>query len=107
MKEILFVCLAAKNRSPTGARIFNENFQKEGSDYHASCVGVETNCNDDAIRNAYRVISVNWDVTKVLRDKFSDISERLREMEIPDCYPRDHEDLCNIFNEYYDSGQWQ
>jgi len=114
MKEILFVCIAAVSRSPTGARVFNENFERDGlrTKYTAHFVAamdkLPRSIMQHDIDRAYMIIPVKSDVTKAIAEQGLNLpSEKRLELMIPDVYERDDEELIRIFNLVYEEGFWR
>ena len=110
-KELVFVCLAERQRSPTGRDLFNMLFRRDKleREYHASSAGLvdETPLNQEKVDSAYKIIAVDGMVANGLAKTFLNIREKMIQLAIRDIYDKDAPELIGIFTKFYESGEWR
>jgi len=111
IEEIVFVCNMGENRSPTGARVFNEKFREEHLDrkYHASYAGINQESKAKLTRSQFDsaslVIAVEKTISDLLIQEYPRTKEKIWQLYISDECPKDSEELVTLFNQVYD--EWK
>jgi protein-tyrosine-phosphatase len=112
-RNLVFVCLEGKDRSPVFRDFFNRTFTKEkiNENYEAFAFGIsgegDRELKEEHVKSASLLVAMDKEVKDLIIAKFPKAKRKLDQLYVEDRYVKGDWELISQAISYYDNGVWR